>query len=393
MFALIGDHPDVLPLVRAIADSEDHRLIASWRTDGIRDAVANCCSQITELESAAALSTDPQFDAVIVAGESPDVIGAARDAAEAGKSLLVWPLIEQDLGAIYELSLVKTDTPITLFPIFPLRVHPLVIKLRQMLDEGKLGVVQYLELKRALPPQAVTSESQLLTRAELDAAFLADVDMLRDLGGDYSLVTSLRTGSEEAISSVTTTLDCPQAPQATWTAKVGSEPSWELTIAGMRTTAKLTGNPADGTLTLAVDGPELTLEDETQHDDWGAAVLDSFTAAKAGDKSQPDWDDMQRGFEIMHATHRSLRRKRTIELFFEAHSERSTFKTQMTAAGCCVIMFTLFALVVVLLSGQLGLPPLVMKIMRIAMFVPLGLFLVLQFLLPLAKPLKERADA
>ena len=107
-------------------------------------------------------------------------------------------------------ALMQTDAPITLFPIWPLRVHPLVVKLRKMLDEGQFGPVQYLELEREITPAAATAPLRWLTSEEIDRAFLADVDLLRDLGGDYNLVTALRTGDEDQIASATTTLASPR---------------------------------------------------------------------------------------------------------------------------------------------------------------------------------------
>jgi hypothetical protein len=219
--------------------------------------------------------------------------------------------------------------------------------------------------------------------------FLADVDLLRDLGGNYSQVTTLRTGTDAALSSITTTLGSDQAPQANWTAKVGTENSWRLTISGMRSTAVLTGDPAAAALTLEVEGPDLSLPTQSAQEDWGPAVLRSFEVAADNNPAQPNWEDLQRGMELMYATDRSLRRKRTIELFFEAHTERSNFKTQMTAIGCGVILFTLFGMIMVLVGGEAGLPVGVMKILRIAVFAPLGIFLLLQILLVLTKPARS----
>lgn len=385
-FALLGDAPEIIPLVRAISAASDHALTAICCTAGLQDALGEVGSELKHYASIETLVRDASFDALIVAGENSEAMDAAKQVAEAGQSVLVLPSPGQDLGVIYELSLMQADAPIALFPIWPLRVHPLVVKLRKMLDEGELGPVQYLELEREITPTATAAPLRWLTSEDIDRAFLADVDLLRDLGGDYNHVTSLRTGDEEQIASATTTLSSPQSPQATWTVKAGAEAKWKLTVAGMRATAVLTGDPAASVLTLEIDGPELSLPEETAGNDWGSPMLEAFLTSTAGESGQAVWDDLQRGFEIMHATHRSLRRKRTVELFFEAHSERSNFKTQMTAAGCCLIMLTLFGMILVLVGGQMGLSPMLMKIARFILFAPLGVFLLLQFLLLLAKP-------
>lgn len=381
-FALLGDAPEVRPLLRTICATPEHQVTAFYKADHLTDH----CPAATNYPSIQTLKQDTNIEAVIVASGDTEIMTAAREMAEAGKSLLVLPLYGQDLGVIYELSLVTADEPITLFPIWPLRQHPLVVQLRQLLDDGELGVVQYLELSRTLLPASDHSQSPFLTKPQVDHAFLADVDLLRDLGGNYSQVTTLRTGTDDALSSLTTSLACDQAPQATWMAKVGQEETWQLKIAGMRSTAVLSGNPANSSLTLQAGGPDFELPQQTAGDDWGPAVLASFLAARDNDASEPKWEDIQRGMELMHTTDRSLRRKRTIELFFEAHSERSNFKTQMTAIGCCLIMLTLLGVVVVLVGGQAGLPPAIMSVLRIAVFAPLGIFLLLQALFVLTKP-------
>ena len=389
-FALLGDAPEVLPLIRAIGATTQHQVTACFDADDLADR----CPPAMQSVSIEAIRSDPGIEAVIVASDRTETLADALMLAEAGKSLLVLPLYGQDLGVIYEMSLVKADAPITLFPIWPLREHPLVVHLRQMLDEGELGAVQYLELNRVLAPDGDAAQPQLLTKRQIDGAFLADVDLLRDLGGDYSNVTTLQTGREEGLSSLTTTLACDQAPQATWTVKAGSQGSWQLTVAGMRSTAVLSGDPSVSSLTLEAEGPDFEFPRQTVAEDWGPAVLASFLAAhERSDDSQPQWDDIQRGMELLQATDRSLRRKRTIELYFEAHSERSNFKTQMTAIGCCLIMFTLLGVVLVLVGGQAGLAPRIMAVLRIAVFAPLGIFLLLQFLLVLTKPAAKQRRA
>jgi hypothetical protein len=97
-----------------------------------------------------------------------------------------------------------------------------------------------------------------------------------------------------------------------------------------------------------------------------------------------------RAFELVEAAHRSRVRRRTIDLYFDTPSERSNFKTQMTAIGCGVLMFTLLGMLLTLALGaaanEFGLPAGVMKIARLAVFAPLLVFLAMQLLLLVAKP-------
>ncbi len=387
--AVLGDNAEILPLLEAIDASPEHEIVGYRRAPALdewmqKHAIAECGSIREFLKS-------DTLDTVVVADAQVENLDDAGRLAEAGRSVLLWPQAGQDLGVIYEISLAAADRAIHLFPIWPLRVHPLVVQLRELVDEGQLGVFQYLELNRTLAPESSLENDSLLTKSQADRAFLADIDLLRDLGGDYCQVTTLRTGTDERLAAISTTLDSDQAPQAIWNCKAGAADSWRLTIAGMRASAVLSGDPRTNRLTLEVEGPELSLPERTIEIDWGTDVLRLFQESVDGAAVHPNWEDLQRGMELMQATDRSLRRKRTIELFFEARSERSNFKTQMTAIGCGVILFTLVGMILVLVAGQAGVPDGVMHLLRIAVFAPLGIFLLLQFLVVFAKPATDSA--
>jgi hypothetical protein len=86
--------------------------------------------------------------------------------------------------------------------------------------------------------------------------------------------------------------------------------------------------------------------------DAGAAVLDELAAASAGEKTAfGTWADLARDFDLVEGALRSVRKRRTIDVHFEATSERSQFKTQMTAIGCGVLVLTLLGIIAVLIAG------------------------------------------
>ena len=89
-------------------------------------------------------------------------------------------------------------------------------------------------------------------------------------------------------------------------------------------------------------------------------------------------------------TARSIRRRRTIDLHFESTSERTQFKTQMTALGCGVLGYLFFGLIAYLLVGELlDVGPRAMKILRLVWFAPVLVYLALQFLVVLARPASQ----
>jgi hypothetical protein len=82
-----------------------------------------------------------------------------------------------------------------------------------------------------------------------------------------------------------------------------------------------------------------------------------------------------------------VRRRRTIDVYFETPSERGIFKTQMTAVGCCLLVLTPAAVVVYLaVAAAVEFPPLLKECLVALLFLPLGVFLALQLLLFVSRP-------
>jgi hypothetical protein len=156
----------------------------------------------------------------------------------------------------------------------------------------------------------------------------------------------------------------------------------------------LEGNPEGASLrlTLQVKGAQATSEEST--DEAGEWLLERFVASVRGGSANPPtnapilmWEELARAVELVEAAQRSVRRRRTIDVYFETPSERSLFKTQMTAVGCSLIVLTLLAVVLYLvLAATIGMPPLMKKIMVGLIFLPLGIFLALQLLVFVARP-------
>ncbi|MFM7832603.1 MAG: hypothetical protein ACKPJD_12475, partial [Planctomycetaceae bacterium] len=78
--------------------------------------------------------------------------------------------------------------------------------------------------------------------------------------------------------------------------------------------------------------------------------------------------------------------RRTVDVHFDAGTERSVFKSQMTALGCGVLTWLLLGMVAYLIAGQLlTLPNWAWHTARIRWMVPLVLLRVAQMLLPLTR--------
>jgi predicted dehydrogenase len=306
--------------------------------------------------------------------------------------LLLLPRAGQGAAFAYELSLIRDESNVTVFPVLPLREHPLVERVRTLVANGSLGEQLHAQFHREVHRSTSAGQALVLSPRDLDEHFLGDVDLLRALAGDFAQLHAVRSGlSSEGITLANVTLAGGKRMEAAWSCVPTTGPGqWTLTLRGARGTAQLSGDDEGLRVALQIqieDQPEVR---EEQTFDPSPRVLERFLATVQGEPTSPGWIDGLRAFELLATAHHSLERRRAIDLHFDPPSERSTFKTQMTAVGCCLLMLTLFGMVFLLLIGavarELGLPPIVMRIGVFLVFAPLGVFLLLQMLLVLAKP-------
>lgn len=273
------------------------------------------------------LLIDPEFEALVIAGDSDEVQTAAKLLASAGKPLLIVPRVAFGAACAYELSLIRDDSHVELMPAFLLRFASELVSLSKQLASGELGTIRRFQVDRELP----SSSASGLTEAEIDAAALDDIDLLQWLGGRYDQVTAQRSGlTEQGCSQATLTLAGSGLPDATWTARRGASSSWRLTVETDR-------GP------MILECPTATAAP--------AGMIEAFVTSKT--PHAPTWSDAVRAFDVLDAAKRSLRRRRTIDLHFEILSERQQFKTQMTAIGCGMLMLTLVLMLALLGLGSL----------------------------------------
>lgn len=351
-FAVLGDHPAVLSLVRAIAAAPEHRVEHVALADQLLPQLLEIAPGIRVHSDWDELLLAASLDMALVAGHSDDVLFAARQLAAGGKPLVLFPDAAQGSTFIYELTLIRDDANVLLFPVFPLRFDPSLKRLKDLLRIGALGDVVHIQIERELPPSS--GGTLLLTPDDVDAALLHDADVLRFLGGNYNQVTALYTGrTESGLSMATVTLAGSQLAEASWSARTGNHPMRRLTVTGQSGTAVVEFGNGRSELRLTVGENEQAFAAPASAMEFGPELLKQIEDAVAEESVQPDWTDATRAFEIVDGAHRSLTRRRTIDLHFETTSERSIFKTQMTAIGCGVLVFTLLALVAFLIVGTL----------------------------------------
>ncbi|GAB4134925.1 MAG: hypothetical protein Tsb009_00600 [Planctomycetaceae bacterium] len=396
-FALIGDAPQLMPVLRAVANSSEHRIThAISPNTETAQLLSQCFSGVQILSSWEELLNGSNVEAILAAGHEPSTLEGVKHLVSSGKALFLIPEIAQDSAWIYEMSLIRDDTNADLIPVFPLRWHPSVQKLRSLISQQKIGRILHLQFERECQVECQQNATPLLPVKDLDELLLCDIDLMRWIGGEYNRITALHsTAAEDRVTLATVNLSSSHLtegdalPEATWSARpVTTTSKWVFRVVGEQGTYTLsssqpTPEEAETTeATITLEGPDAINVSELE-----SCFADTFLEQISAENRDCTWTDITRDFELVEAAARSIRRRRTIDIHFEATSERSQFKTQMTAIGCGLITMTLVSVIFLLIiNAMFDLHPLVMKIARIGVFVPLILFLFLQLLLFISRP-------
>lgn len=338
-FALLGDDPRVLPLIEAIGRKKDLQLTHGVALAEQTAAVMALAPQVNLLGDVDELLTLPTSTVLILATADEHALFVAKRLAGDGHPLLLFPRRAHGDGFAYELLLVRDETAVPLFAASAMITDPQITKVLA----GDVQPIQHLQFERTLQP---ADNSSLLSPVDIETAMIADLPVLLRLGGAFTRVTAVHSHvGESGIATATLTLAGENVPDTLWTLKpTTSQPVWTLRISRESVTQEIQGD--------ALNNGEQT----------GNALLQSFlstlpvgssagaTVAKPREHRQ-SWNELIAVYEILDASRRSLRRGRTIELHYEETSERSQFKTQMTAIGCGVLLLTMFAFIGLLLIG------------------------------------------
>ena len=391
-FALLCDDPSVRPLIDAFrARVDGHELTRAARPTAQADQLLRGCESVSIVQGWVDLLVAKDIDAVLVGGSHEQILEGAKQLATAGIPVLFAPQSAQGSTFAYELSLVRDDNRVPLFPVFMHRFDHAANSLKTTLDEGQIGRVQFLQLHRTV---SSGSAGAPIPQSVVDSKLLDDVDLLRWLVGDYDQVTGLRTAAtDQGVLAQSVVLAGRSLPEANWSIAPATGPNeWRLTVRGEQGSVELIREGDSPNWVFIKDGQRV----EGNVGETSRALLNAFATSVANDSANPElaakssgreWGELVKCFETLDATHRSVRRKRTIELHFEPMSERAIFKTQMTAIGCGLLIATLFLMLGYLgIASVIPLPQNVLVVLRVFVFGPLIIFLIAQLLLPLTRP-------
>lgn len=322
----------------------------------LAEAFRLCWPQAKPLSGWEALLDRTDWQAVLVAhGSNEDERSEQlRKLAQfAVPVLFSHPVVDSSL-LLFELDMIRRDTQAVLVPYLPQRQHPAIAPLQSLLAAGDASPVGRIGL--------ISFDRYLLEhdRLTVERHFARDVDLLRSLTGELTQLSALTAGgadSDIAYENLAVQLAGPGGVSARYhvfTATSEADQRGVVTLLGSRGKVELQlpfDNDSGSTLLI----PH---ESSRRFADWNPALaaFQNLQRACADEPITPDLLDAARASELAATIPRSLKRRRTIELHLEDHTEENTFKGMMAAGGCLLLMLAPLVLLVAALLDKAGVP-------------------------------------
>lgn len=340
---ILGEGPAEEAWAHALVDHPEHRLWAAC--PGLK-AFPNLPGG-HDLDDALATAG---VEAVIVGGDPEFRAEGLRRAAAAGLPVICLHPPGPNADPYYQIALSRQETGAVVVPDLPARLHPGVAALVSALQTGGLGA--YRELRYEFPVSSHTEDDLA------GEHFPRVVDVVRRLVGEIEATTA--TGDppgERPTLSLVVQLRGPEGRRAEVKLVAGSSDSARLVLTGTEGTIALEHDPsflgASQLVSKRHGGPIENREVEA----WNphTAILEVLTrAVKSIDTPHPNLLDGTRAMEVAEATARSLRRGRTVDMFYEEMSEAGNFKSVMTGVGCGMLVGALGLYCVALAGWAFG---------------------------------------
>jgi len=375
------------------ADEATPALIAAAHAGGQFDVVGIC--EFEEARDAAAaelaplageirpihaweqLLDDQRVDAVVVARGADEDRRAEqmRKFLQTGMPVLASHPVVDSMLVYYELDMIRRETRSVVVPNLSGRNHPAVQALAGFVragDDSPIGKVEQLAVERCLADP---------TKEHVERQFARDVDVIRAIAGDMTRLGAMAADHQTPdYAGLGVQMSGPEGIAARWSVvPLHGAPGAKITLTGSRGRVVLEVRP-DGepwTLDLTSDGQSHA----ERFDAWDAASasLEQLAAAMRGQASAPDWVDACRAVELAETIGRSLKKARTIELYYEDYTEEGTFKGTMTSLGCGLLLAAIFVLALVGVAEQMNIP--YVRYWPYVLVAILGVFLFMQLVM------------
>ena len=315
---------------RWLLAAPEHRLEAAF--PGFSDADLAGVPAPRDLDDSLAR---PGIDAVIVGGPIELRGEYLRRAAAEGLAIICLHPPGPDSEAYYQVALSRMETGAVIVPHLPLRLHPGVTAMRQAEGTGEPGAFRGLRVESSSGGEGIDLARWVVPRlVDVVRALLGEIEALTATGDppgdhpDLELIVQLRAAQGRRASCASArnsptrrgSLYKEPARRSSWNSIRNFE-SPRASSAGRHPHPKRSSRSAPGTRTKR------------------SSRCSRQRARHAGsDPPSPNLHDATRAMELSEATVRSLRRGRTVDLYYEPVSEEATFKSVMTSTGCMIFL-------------------------------------------------------
>jgi predicted dehydrogenase len=394
-FALLGNHPDGLQMVRALTATGRHQLVAYSGPAPGAEALRRFGISIKPVGDMEEILADPAVEAVIVAGRSGDRAVQLRRALQSERHVLCVHPADEAPDIAYEAAMIQGDTKQVLLPLLPGALHPAVRQLAEMIrqPDGAIGQAMLLVLEHATTGPASAATALSLPGWDIIRALAGDVlevssfAVREEVEADQPLLVSGRCQSDllfqglflpaqpearyriEALGSRgRALLELPMAwpgpVRLSWPGDSRDWPDWDPWPVLVEVFEAAAGMRLPTTSSAA--SPSSDLRNET-------AIQSAPRADGRKPKAEsgwPSWQDEVRCLELDDAARRSVERRRASALEYQEASEEVGFKGTMTLLGCGL----LWGLLVLLLLAAWDRRFLWLVIPLLALFLGLQVF-------------------
>jgi len=305
-----------------------------------------------------------QLDAVIVNGVSDRLLTAVRELARQGVRIFVVTLIDSGPAALFRFTSLWQEFPGQVMPLFCSGVRTagtMALQRFHQLQIGQLWKVEFTRILSVRPPHSLA-----LTPGLIDQFLLEDLQWLGELAGAPQHVTMQMSGPPEHPVEATVFLGGEGIPEVKWALQTHLDPEcWNIRLIGVQNEIQVRcraghaprffENNSESPLTGEFPPVCLSASKLYAQSPMAADMVQQLKPQASGTETapQPGWAQLIQLAEIGAAARRSFLRRRTVDVHFAEGSERSHFKSQMTAIGCGALLWTMFSMIAMLLIAGL----------------------------------------
>jgi predicted dehydrogenase len=395
-FALIGCNDDAVHIASAIATSRSHSIASIHSADNYCERLSNLAPAAIWSEHWEGLLVTGDVDAVIVSRHADSLVfeDQCRKLVQAQVPIIAAHPLSDSLFC-YELEMMREEVGGVILAFAPGFGHPAFRQVADLIAAGEssaIGVVEQLVIERHLPARDRASVLKVLAQ---------DITLVRQLIGEITSINAVGAEPGDAsLPNLSVNVTGTSKVIGRWSAGPATDDrARTITLVGSRGTAIVTAYATSQPWNLRIGSEQREFE---AHDDTLAAI-ESLRQAIADRDLSAEWEAVCHDLDATEQIERSLRRKRTIEFRRDAQNEEGAFKGIMSAGSCLVLTLALFLLMIFAIVEGFRMPlidaeavrgsgeavPRAHVLLRLWPVYPLAAFLLLQFLVFVAKKPKS----